>query len=277
MIWDDDFALEDYDKPQWSIWASLDELVVLWTEKYKSYWTSSELSVKDRADAKAARHIADVILPMISALSIAGAAERKNDVDVSKEDLKTLRRALRAQKDIPASRDWISLRLAAGVTNRAKGATDRAFRLVGILHGKMLSDRAAAYLARVSTLYTNGWELEAGMMCRSTLEAALLERLAPYFNGDREPPSLDKLLRLAGEHGVLDGYELAGRTRRGWKTTPGSMLHEADRIRRAGNYITHEMLSYPTETGALKDAFDAIRALVRVLQKLFPPAGSANT
>jgi hypothetical protein len=119
-------------------------------------------------------------------------------------------------------------------------------------------------------LYLQGLELEAGIMCRAALEAALLDRLKPYFDVDRAPPSLDDLLRIAGENDLLDGFEKT-RTRRGWRSRRGSSLDRANRIRRAGNYIVHDFLSFPHEAEAISNAFECIRELMLVLQKLFPP------
>lgn len=276
MYWDDEFALDEYDAADWSIWPQLRETVHLWRQTYKEYWGLDEGTPSDHVteslvrDAKAAHQLAGLMLRMIKALTIAWSVEPGESVNLSSDDLASLRKGFRAQKNHPVVKDRIALELATEFTEQISGADDRAFRLVGLLQGRSISDRSAHYLARVATLYLQGLELESGVMCRAALEAALLNRLKEYFELDRRPPSLDDLVRIAGEKNVLDGYEKSS-TKRGWRSRLGSSLDRANRIRRAGNYIVHDFLSFPQEAGAISNAFECIRELMLVLQKLFPP------
>src|SRR5437667_7355973 len=105
------------------------------------------------------------------------------------------------------------------------------------------------------------------MMCRSALEAALQERLVDFYDEDSATPSLDVLIRIAGENDVLDAFE---RTRGGWRARQSTMLWEAQRIKWSGNYAVHDRPSLRQEHGDLPDTFHAIRSLTRLLGHLFP-------
>lgn len=275
MYWDDDFAFEEYDTTGWSIWAELRDVVAQWEGTYRDYWAlgkkrGGHLTEEQARDAKSSHAIAQAMLRMIKALTIAGAADQGKAINLTTSNLKWIRKVLRAQKDSAVVSDWIGLELAKDFVAQIDGASDRAFRLLGVLQGRTISDRSASYLSRVSTLYLQGLELETGVMCRAALEAALASRLEEEIDADGFPPGLDELLRVAGETGLLEGYEET-RSRRGWRARTGSPLYRADRIRRAGNFIIHDFLSYPQEAGAIKDGFECIRELTLVLLVLFPP------
>jgi hypothetical protein len=115
---------------------------------------------------------------------------------VGDDQLKQIRELLRLYAKSPLIRDSVGLALAKEVTEQMTGATDRALRLLGILMAQRLSGRASDYVARVSRLYIQGFEIETGVMCRSALEAALAERLK-------------NLIRYwLGEHRLKPGYEI---------------------------------------------------------------------
>lgn len=275
MYWDDNFAFEEYGARGWSIWAELRDVVAQWEGTYQDYWAlgkkaAEHLTEEQARETKSSHAIAKAMLKMIRALTVAGAADPGMAINLTTSNLKWIRKVLRAQKDSAVVSDWIALELAKDFVAQIDGASDRAFRLLGVLQGRTISDRSASYLSRVSTLYLQGLELETGVMCRAALEAALLARLEEEIDADGFPPSLDALLRVAGEKGILDGYEKT-RSRRGWRASTGSVLYRADRIRRTGNFIIHDFLSYPQDAGAIKDGFECIRELTLVLQDLFPP------
>ena len=112
-------------------------------------------------------------------------------------------------------------------------------------------------------------------MCRAALESALEEGLAHTISPDEETPSLDEMMRIAGEEGLLPTLVAEPRLKRKWRPVTGTPLHEADRIRIAGNFIMHQFARYPDEDGQIADAFEAIRALTIVLRALFPPPAAA--
>jgi hypothetical protein len=106
-------------------------------------------------------------------------------------------------------------------------------------------------------------------MCRSVLEAALSSQLATLVAQDEPPPSLDRLIALAGEQGVLPGYRKAANRRR-WNAGRGSLLEDADNIRRAGNHLIHDLPDLTIAPKAVADSATAVRTLARVLDHLFP-------
>lgn len=276
MYWDDEQALEDYGEAGWSIWDELVASIANWKDTYREYWglgtyvRPEEHSEEVHKVSKFDHELAGIILKGVSSLTLAGASENA-DVNVTANNLKWLRKALREKKASPVVRDWVGLQLAEEAIQQASSSTDRAFRLLGVIQGRRLSDRASAYLSRVTRLYVLGLEIETGAMCRSALEAALLSCLEKELNQDSEPPALRDLIRIAGEEGFLEGFE-AARNKKGWRAKRESPLWRATRLQRAGNFIMHEFAHYPPEADAIHDGFEAVRDLALVLAGLFPPA-----
>jgi len=275
VIWDDEEALYQFGEKDWSIWTELPYVVSLWEDTYKEYWGLDRTECPEGTDAaawtehKRQHEFAATMLKMIAALSVTGAAEDGRDLTLTKSQLKWIRDLLRAHSKSSLIRDRIGFLLAHEFTEQVSGATDRALRLLGIVIGRSLSDRASTYLARVVRLFIQGWEIETGIMCRSALEAALVDRLDGQFDGDVEPPKLIELIRLAGEQRVLGGFELAN-NKRGWRGRTNTGMWRALRIQRLGNYIVHEFPRFPEEAGEIRDAFEAVRELTLLVGELFP-------
>lgn len=273
---DEEAALDEYGGGAWSIWGEFRYQVSLWNDIYLIYWGLGKGEPREGLDeslqklARSQHSVANVALKMIRSLSLSAAAENRESVNPTASDLKFLRKLFRDFSKTPVAKDWVGLQLADDITKELLGADDRAFRLLGVMQGKSLSSRAAGYLSRVAALYVRGLELEVGMMCGATLEAALLSRLEDDIDGNKEPPSLERLIQLAGKTGALTGRESAS-NRRGWRARTGTPLYRAERIRRMRNFIIHEFASYPTESGAIQDSFEAIRELSLTLSELFPP------
>src|SRR5207302_1515873 len=116
-----------------------------------------------------------------------------------------------------------------------KSSTLRLQRVVGLIRGRGLSERAAEYVLRAVRLYVWGFEQECAIMCRSALEAALLVRLDDCVNLDTAPPDLDQLIKVAGEKDILQGYELAPHSKKGWRARRETPLWRAQRVQRTGN------------------------------------------
>ena len=275
MYWDEDFALNEYGGDDWSIWTQLSEVIDLWEQTYRRYWALDGRTYGDHLSAELAQHAASadknamVILRMVRSLTLGGAAQPGQSFSVSSDSLARIRNFLRDEGKLPVIFDRVSLELAKEYTAQVDGATERAFRLLGVLQGRTISDRSADYLRRVSALYIQGLELETGIMCRAALEAALLYRLEDQLDLDKRSPSLDALLKMAGQTGVLKEYQ-PWRNKRGWRARRGTPLARADRIRQTGNFILHDFLRFPDHDDAIKDAFECIRELSLVLIELFP-------
>lgn len=275
--WQDDFALEDYSGTDWSIWIELRDLVDHWYNTYRHYWGVQGEPRPDGVndEAWAYRKFLDGLAPKILKIAVAlhsgaNAPPGARPTALSADYLRDLRKILREESKSPLIRDRVSLELAQTAIEQLKGAHERALRLVGLIHGKELSDRASSYVQRATTLYIWGFEPEAAVMCRSSLEAALSDRLAEWIDPDGRAPNLDELLQIAGRQGVLAGYEASRANSTKWRARRESPLWRAQRIKWAGNYAVHDRPQFRQEEHDLPDAFQTIRELSLVLRELFP-------
>ena len=172
-------------------------------------------------------------------------------------------------------RDCVAISLAFEVTDGLlPTAENRALELVPLIASRRLGSRAAAYLDRATRLYLWGFDPECVIMCRSVLESALVARLDEQIDLDEPPPNLDNLIRLAGEHGVLPGYMKAS-SRKGWRARRGTPLWQAERIKWAGNRVTHDIPMVSAQGDAIEDCATAVRELTQLLTLLFPQHRSA--
>jgi hypothetical protein len=245
-----------------------------WREVHEEYWgLDSKTKPQELSDEDWQRNLrynanAETILKMIMSLSVEGGMPEGKTLSfpMTRDRLKELRPFLKLHADISLIRDRISLDLADQFGERAVDADKRALRLLGLLMAGGLSGSAVGFLKRAVALYLWGFEPETAIMCRAVLEAALVERLGI----DGPQPSLDKLLEIAGETGVLEGYHKDQRRRRGWRPERNSGLWRADRIRVSGNCAAHDSPMLRQEAGDLRNAFEVVRELTLVLQDLFP-------
>jgi hypothetical protein len=183
-------------------------------------------------------------------------------------------RYLRAFHASPLVRDCVSISLAFEVADSLlPAAEERVGDLVALIAARRLSPIAAHYLERATRLHLWGFEPEAVIMCRSVLEAALVERLSTAITLDEPPPSLETLNRLAGELNLLPGFERA-QNRRGWRAKRGTALWDAERIRRAANQLLHELPEPQRDEDGLPDSATAVRVLAGLLDRLFPTRGT---
>ena len=277
MLWDDQGALSQYDSESWSIWSELAEVITLWEETYRDYWGLDGRPKPPHADEakwvlyKSQNELASKILTVARALHIGAAAPNDSGATpVTDEQLKWFRKVLRAETESPIIKDRIGFALARDVVTQVSGATNRAVRLLGVVQGKRLSARAFAFIRRATQLYVWGFEPECVVMCRAGLESALLERLGDVIDPDQGEPELASLIRMAGEHGILTGYEMVP-TQSGWRARHGSPLWRAQRLRWSGNYAAHDAPELRQEHHDIVNAFEAIRELSLILRELFPP------
>jgi CRP-like cAMP-binding protein len=281
MIWDEEEALARYDNEAWSIWAELAQILRLWRSTYRDYWgLNREIQPGDPNEAELIRWqhddvLAAKLLLIAQALSAnAVTQERAEKPRIgSDEFLRWLRELLRQKGKSPIVQDRIGLDLATDAVHQLHGATDRALKLLGIIHDQGLSGRAAEFISRATRLYIWGFEPESIIMCRAALEGALLLRLEDYYDLDGKPPSLDTLIGMAGDLGILAGYERLGQDK--WRARSGTPLWRAQRIKWSGNYAAHHAPAVRQEQQDLRNAFEAVRDLSIVLAKLFSAAGHA--
>ena len=184
-------------------------------------------------------------------------------------------KTLRTMHKQPIVRDCLAISLALeAVDTLLPAAEGRAAELVALIASRQMSHRASAYLERATKLYLWGFDPECVIMCRSVLEAALSSRLATFLAQDEAAPTLDKLVAIAGERGVLPGYKKALNRRR-WNADRGSLLEDADNIRRAGNHLIHDLPDLTIAPTAVADSATAVRTLARVLDHLFPEGNAS--
>ena len=164
-----------------------------------------------------------------------------------------------------------SLRIALGydaTETLLSTAEARAPHLAGLLARRRLGERALVYLSRATRSYLWGFDAECVVMCRSTLEAALEQRLADHLDPDRATPSLAQLLEQVGELGFLQGFRRL--SRRKWEAVEHSDLWRADQVRRVANDVVHNWPD-PVVPGAHSVAALAVLAdLTETLGLLFP-------
>lgn len=276
MYWDDEYALGEYAELSWDLWRELGECRFQWLETYVEYWglrtktRPEHLTEKQWKTAKANDLIATAVYRMAVALTVQGAAPAGRKVEFGNEEWKRMRKALRVYSKGPQIIDRLGLEIADEALGQLEGSTRRAVRLISLIRGRGLSARASEYVTRAAKLYVWGLEPECAVMCRSALEAALATRLEEHYDQDASPPTLNDLIKLAGEQDLLDGFELAPGATKGWRARHGSALWSAQRITWAGNYVAHDMPTFRQECGDLRDAFTTLRELALVLAKLFP-------
>ena len=281
MYLPEEHAFEDYELLEWSIWSQLRNAVDFWNETYATFWALNGderpdyLPPVDSANVAPQHAMAPRLLGMARALSVAWPGTDAKALPVFTEaQQKFLREALRDLGKSPVVRDRVALDVAYDTLRRLADAEKRVVRLVSLVHGRGLSADASVYVHRATDLYIHGFEVEAVILCRSALDAALADRCREYFDQDEVTPTLEKLLDIAGRNEVLIGWEAVpagSRTKRKWLARSDSALWRADQIRALGNHMIHGIPDFgagnPTK---LKDAFEVIRELSFVLGCLFP-------
>ena len=270
---DDDDALLEYEHENWSIWNQLLDTRHYWWGIYRTYWGVDGLTRPeslDRVDYDASREfvLAAMLLEIARRLSLDDGIE-KRDSPMTKAQESSLRKLLREFTEITVVRDRIALDLAEQSIVRMTGSELRVKRLAGLVRGAGLTPSASKYVKRATALYIAGFDIEAAILCRSALEAALLEACRDHYDEDDVCPNLDALLRIAGTVGLLSGYEVA-KSRRGWRSRTNSQLWHAEQLKWLGNHLVHDDPDWETNPTQLADAFDAIRELSRVIGWLFP-------
>jgi hypothetical protein len=273
MDWDDNAAAKEYDADTWDMWDELADTTHQWFETYRWYWGvdgSPKPDGFDEGDWEYAKHrdkLGKRFLRMARTLnaSIDRTPGGKALGDADLEEVMPLLRDIAANRQV---KDRIAIELATEATAQLRGASARARRLVGMIRARSLSFRASGFVERATQLYIWGFEPETAIMCRAALEAALLNRLVDTIDPDTASPALVEMIRLAGEHGILDRFAPPlGKS--GWGARRGSPLWRAMRVRAAGNHAAHEQPGFQSDANASPNAFETIRDLSLVLRALF--------
>jgi len=270
-----DHALEAYNQKNWSVWRELEDSVEFWRDIYLTYWElggsnrPSYLPDVDSESVSFQHSMAPKILRMARTLSISAAREDgQPGAELTKSEESWLRVVLGDVSKSPVVRDYVALEVADAVLSRLNGAEERAIKLVSLVRGRGLGALASAYVKRATSLYVDGYNVEAAIFCRSALEASLGNRCSAWYDDNEGTPDLYRLLRIAGENGVLDGWEKWPKDR--WSAKRGSQLYRADQLRRMANHLVHEVPDFNTNPTEIRDAFHAIEELCSVVGWLFP-------
>lgn len=278
MYWDDEFARDRYDESSWDVWSELEDTASLWYGTYREYWgVDGEprpvgFDEETWSRSKQSHELGGKLLRGALALNLFELTSGGRETALTEADLRALRPMLRDVGQSVQIRDRVSLDLALAVTKQLSGSTERALKLLGVMRGQNMSHRASVYIGRATRLYVWGFEPEAAIMCRAALEAALAERLSEHIDQDVRAPNLKALLKLAGETGVLAGYEvIQGR----WRARRHSALWSACRLQWTGNYAAHDAPALGSEEAHLPDAFNTLREFGKVLGHLFPGSPDA--
>ena len=267
-------------EPGQSLANELDTFLQSYWNAYRDYWQlqgSNDASEKEirsaeqldrlgeafRASLRSLRAEPELLAAMSSILE-----KRANAGSYSQHDAVTVAKLFAAGGMV---NDCIRINLAfETVGELLHSAEARTATLLDLITVRDLSPRALAYLDRATRLFLWGLDPECVIMCRSVLEAALEAALGDVLELDQPPPSLENLIRLAGEHQLLDGYETA-KIRRGWRARHGTPLWQAERLRWAGNQVVHNIPDLATQhRDSIESAEGAIRELSKLLSALFP-------
>ncbi len=191
-------------------------------------------------------------------------AEDEHPREAAAEVIQALRRT-------PIVRDNVRIGLGFEATGELlPRAEARIADLMGLIAARAVTPRAASFLDRATRLYLWGFDPECVILCRSVLESALTSRVSDEIELDGEP-TLDNLLRIAGELEILDGLERTS-SRRGWRAKKGTPLWRAERLKWAGNHVLHDQPEIePERETDIGDALTAVSELADVLSLLFPP------
>lgn len=256
--------------------SSLNAEATQYWHDYVRYWTrapASQLSPEERVLADRLEAIGSAWREVVHswAPGDALAALGKIAADPEAIGIDEQSKYLRFLFGMPIVRDSVEIQLALEVTDvMLPQAQKRLAVLVELLGVRKLPEAAVSYLDRVTRLYLWGLEPECIIMCRSSLEAALATRLEGKFPRDKPVPTLDTLLKLAGQHRVLEGFQLAKGTKRGWRCKRGSWLWRADQIRISANRLIHSFPVLEARTSHdIADGRTAIAELSNVLDELF--------
>lgn len=152
-MYDEELFLERYNADNWDIWSQLDEVLWLWKDTYREYWGIDRrsppggLTEAQWKDAKISDKLAAAFLKWGLALSLFPSSASAPEQPISTTKLKEFRTALREHAKLPIVRDRVGLELATDAVKQLAGSTRRALRLLGIVQGRQLSERASMYVA----------------------------------------------------------------------------------------------------------------------------------
>lgn len=255
--------LDRYDEDDWSLWSVLQEAVDHWHEVFEEYWglrkDQDETSVD--ADTRANWQKLDEMAPRLlrGALALQLSALKPNpasSVELTPDMVELARRILQVYGKSLIVRDRWSFAVAHDAMERLEGSSTRVAELLNVILLHQFDDRTAAYLARVARLYVYGFEIEALVMCRSALEAALQDVLPD------EVMSEQGFVKAGPEYTLAS--RIAAAERMGY--FDGEKKRAAHVLRKASNEAVH------TAPGFLQDGVgsgvEAIQMLADLLDAL---------
>lgn len=276
--------MSDYDPEQpENLHDLLGAYVNVYWNNYQHYWnlvegdSEAQLSEQERAVHRGLDKIGHAVRGALHTLApdsdaVTAIREILPDMGITVQEPVDVAAVMRALHQTAIVRDCISISLAFEVADTLLPAAEaRVADLVALIAARRLSPMASKYLERATRLHLWGFEPEAVIMCRSVLEAALFAKLSATVKLDEPPPPLETLIRTAGQLALLQGYENA-RNRRGWRAVRDTPLWDAERLRRTGNQLLHEVPELEPDVDALADSAAAIRTLASVLDRLYPAA-----
>jgi hypothetical protein len=275
MYADEEGMWESYDSESWTIWSELKAAHLDWDEVFRQYWglDLNECPAHLREETwKRAREVKNSVPQLKSialALNLNEIAPKEKQLALADKQLKVVRRMLRSHAQSSIVKDSVGLMLARDALDQLTGAGERCLRLLALVQGRGVSPRASEFIKHATRLYVWGFDVECIIMCRSVLEAALVARLDDILELDEPPPPLDELIRLAGEHDLLNGLQKV-QGEKGWRAKRGTPLWQAQRVKWLGNHAIHEGPKFRGDEEDIPDAFNAIRELSRLLGLLFP-------
>jgi hypothetical protein len=273
----EEILLERYLDGDLSIWSELGEAIDKWRRVYESFWGLGKgprpeyLEVEEWSTVKLLDALGARFVELSLTLDAAPTVTELPAQDFDPLKLKELRRSIRAQAKAAIISDRMSIDLAEAAVGQLAESTWRARRLLSFIRKHPVGYSAREFLGHAARLYVWGFEPECVIVCRSVLETALITRLArdDLLDPDKPPPPLYELIGQAGKEGVLPGFEPT-QDGKHWRARRGTPLRSAERLRKTGRYLVHELPLLQSEEDHLPDAFSALRELSRVLDILFP-------
>lgn len=243
-------------EPEGNLAGSLSTLIEIYEADFEEYW-----GLRDEA---ALRDVADEDLALARALDsfgkklLAGLHELRLRPELV-EPLTHWRpgdsplRTAHEFSSYQIAYDRLEIELATQSVELLFGARKRLFKLLILLSDFAPTERALAYLDRVTRLYLWGFDAEVPILCRATLEAALEERVSEN--------ELSSLGMKRGRFGFSVHQYIEAGVQLGILTVEGQAL--ANDIRSSGNAAAH------AAPGLSVDSFELVGKLWMLLDHIF--------
>lgn len=173
--------MSSYYDPEDRLSNHLDSVLSLYESDFEEYWGLTATEAPDEFESEAAwerakvlNHVGKQIVASAYGLSLGETLlQALRELQPGDAPAYALREAAVSQ----VAYDRVEIDLAWQAIHAHFDARDRLHQVILLLTQRRPTERAAAYLDRTVRLYLWGFDAEVAILCRSTLEAALEERI----------------------------------------------------------------------------------------------------